>query len=411
MKVGYLLQNTYRQILSRKIPFLMSTVLLCITFIIIIYQTLIMGIFYYQEHVVKDIVAENQEDVYILDFRKYAMPTNEDVEKLNRFGILMKDVKGISYSGICYEVELGIDGMDEKIIAISADLCSLCKLQNIEGDVVSFTAVKKEKALPGSRRNARRSDEKISVLVGYNLREDYPIGYSFKDQATDIEYVVTDILQEGSRWFAGQLEFGQFDIDLDDCLIVDEDVCMKRRDQKLNGLATFAYVKESESDANQIKDDMVSLAKECGLDLYNVYSIRQILEKNEQSVFDDSIEYYLVVVMLILAVIVAIVCSMINVFLRKNSIGVMYAVGYSMRDIQVMVLLENVIKIGVAFVIAYAYWSANELELYGGIDMPILTYMLPWLLTGMVVIIGISSILPIYQLSKMYPATLIGGKE
>ncbi|CCX88852.1 unknown [Clostridium sp. CAG:590] len=89
----------------------------------------------------------------------------------------------------------------------------------------------------------------------------------------------------------------------------------------------------------------------------------------------------------------------------------MYAVGYSMRDVQGMVLLENVIKIGVAFVVSYAYWHMNEMELYGGVKMPILSYMLPWLMIGMVFIIWISSILPIRQLSKMYPATLIGGKE
>ena len=49
--------------------------------------------------------------------------------------------------------------------------------------------------------------------------------------------------------------------------------------------------------------------------------------------------------------------------------------------------------------------------LNNGVKMPILSYMLPWLMIGMVFIIWISSILPIRQLSKMYPATLIGGKE
>lgn len=411
MKVGYLFQNAFRQILSRKAMFLLSTILLCITFLIIVYQTLIVGIFFYQKHVVKDIVAENQEDVFILDFGKYMMPTNEDIEELNRFGILMKDVEEIKYSGVCYEDGIGIDGVDEKVMAISADLCSLCQLKNVEGNAVSFTEVKKQKALPGSRRNERKTGEKQSVLVGYNLRKVYPVGYSFTDETTATEYVVTDILQEGSRWFEGRLQYGELDIDLDDCLIVDEDARLKRGDDRLTGLAAFIYVKEPETDAEQIKEAVISLAEECGLDLYNAHSIKKILEKNKQSVFDDPIEYYLVFIMLVLALIVAIVCSMINVFLRKNSIGIMYAVGYSMRDVQGMVLLENVIKIGVAFAVSYAYWRVNEMGIYGGMDMPILNYMLPWLVIGTVFIIWISSILPIRQLSKMYPATLIGGKE
>lgn len=409
MKVGYLFQNAFRQILSRKAMFLLSMILLCITFLIIIYQTLIVGIFFYQKHVVKDIVAENQEDVLVLDFGKYMMPTNEDIQALNKFGILMKDVEGLKYSGVCYEG--GIDGVDEEVMAISAELCSLCQLKNLKGNAPSFIDVDKKKALPGSRRDERKTDGKQSVLVGYNLRNDYPIGYSFTDQMTGTEYVVTDILQEGSRWFEGRLQYGELEIELDDCLIVDEDVRLKQVDDRLTGLAAFIYVKEPEADADQIKGAVISLAKECGLDLYNARSIKKILEKNKQSVFDDSIEYYLVVIMLILAVVVAIVCSMINVFLRKNSIGIMYAVGYSIRDVQGMVLLENVIKIGVAFVVSYAYWHVNEMELYGGVKMPILSYMLPWLMIGMVFIIWISSILPIRQLSKMYPATLIGGKE
>lgn len=411
MKVGYLFQNAFRQILSRKAMFLLSTILLCITFLIIVYHTLIVGIFFYQKHVVKDIVAENQEDVFILDLGKYMMPTNEDIEELNRFGILMKDVEEIKYSGVCYEDGIGIEGVDEKVMVISADLCPLCQLKNVEGNAVSFTEVKKKKALPGSRRNERKTGEKQSVLVGYNLRKDYPVGYSFTDQTTATEYVVTDILQEGSRWFEGRLGFGDLDIDLDDCLIVDEDARLKRGDDRLTGLAAFIYVKESETDADQIKGAVISLAEECGLDLYNAHSLKKILTKNKQSVFDDPIEYYLVVIMLILALIVAIVCSMINVFLRKNSIGIMYAVGYSMRDVQGMVLLENVIRIGVAFAVSYAYWRVNEMEIYGGMNMPILNYMLPWMVIGTVFIIWISSILPIRQLSKMYPATLIGGKE
>lgn len=410
MKVGYLFQSTFRQILSRKAMFLLSTILLCITFLIIVYQTLIVGIFFYQKHVVKDIVVENQDDIFILDFGKYMMPTDEDIDELNQFGILMKNVEGIKYSGVCYEDEIGIGGVDEKVMAISADLCSLCQLKNVEGNAVSFTE-RKKKALPGSRRTERKTSEKQFVLVGYNLRKDYPVGYTFTDQTTEIEYVVTDILQQGSQWFEERLEFGNLEIDLDDCLIVDEDVRLQVGDDRLFGLAAFIYVKEPKTDAAQIKEAMISLAKECGLDLYNVQSVRKILEKNKQSVFDDPIQYYLVIIMLILALTVAIVCSMINVFLRKNSIGIMYALGYSIRDVQGMVLLENVIKIGVAFAVAYAYWHVSEMELYGGMNISILRYMLPWLVSGTVIMMWISSILPIRKLSKMYPATLIGGKE
>lgn len=410
MKAGYLFLNSFRQILSRKAMFLLSTILLCITFLIIFYHTLIVGIFLYQKHIVKDIMAEDREDVFVLELGKYMMPTDEDVEKLNRFGILLKEVEGIKYSGACYEDGMGIEGVDEKVIAISADLCPLCQLKNMEGNAVSFTGMKK-KALPGSRRNERNADVKQSVLVGYNLGKNYPVGYSFTDQTTGTEYVVTDILQKGSRWFEGQLGYGDLDINLDDCVIVDEDARLKQEDGRLNGLAMFIYVKQPETDADSIKGTVISLAERCGLDLYNSYSIKKILERNKQSVFDDPVEYYLVLVMLVLSVAVAIVCSVINVILRKKSIGIMYAVGYSMRDLQGMLLLENMIRIGVAFAVAYAYWRMNERALYGGVNMPILTYMLPCLVTGTLFIIWISSIVPIRQLSKMHPAALIGGGE
>ncbi len=411
MKVVYLLHNTYRQILSRKTMFLLSTILLCITFLIIMYQVLIMGVFFYQKDVVKDIIAENREDVFILDFGKYMMPTKEDSENLNKFGILMNDVEGVKYSGVCYEDEMQIKGSTEMVMTISADLSALCNLKNMDGQEVSFTEVKKKSSLPGERRNEERNVKKQPILVGYDLREAYPIGYSFTDEITEVEYVVTDILQEDSRWFEERLQYGEFSVDLDSCLVVDGDTRMKRGDDIMIGTAIFTYVKEPEADEHQVEESMIALAKECGLDLYNAHSIKEILEDNKQTVFEEPIEYYLIVIMLILALIVVIVCSVINVFMRKKSIGIMYAVGYSMRDVKAMVLLENIIKIGIAFAVSYAYWSVNEIQLFGGLDISVLRYMLPKLLICTLILIWISSILPIHQISKMYPATLIGGKE
>ena len=405
MKAGYLFKNTFRMILSRKGNFLISLILLCIAFVIVDEQAIVVGSCYYQNNAVKDIMAENWDDVFLLDYEKYLNPTNEDIGNLNRFGILMKEVDGIRYSGAYHEYDFGLEGAEARIMAISADIMPLCQLKNVEGNDISFTDAKKGKALPGSRRDAGRTEEKTPVLVGYHLKDEYPIGYSFSD-----EYVVTDILQEGSRWLADRLEFGEFEVDLDDCLVIDQDSLMKTGGAYLEGTTSYICVKEPDADADQIKEALTSLASECGLDLYNVRSVNKIMSNNIKSAFSDAIEFYLVILMLILAVVVAVVCSVINVYLRKNSIGVMYAVGYSTKDVQRMTLLENVIKIGMAFCVAYAYWSVKETEIYE-MNVSILAYMLPWLVAGAIIIIGISSFWPIRKLSKMYPATLIGGKE
>ncbi len=411
MKIRYMFQSTFRQILGHKAMFLLSLILMCLTFLVIGFQTIMVGMVIYQEHVVKELVQQDLGDVFFLNLYKYKMPTEEETKTLVRLKKEIEKVDGIRCSGICAEGVLEMGGSQETL-EISSALLSLCELRNMEGDIVDFEVPQPRlrPTFPVQVRNQQEAPLKHAVLVGYNLKDMYPVGYSFVDPYTGDEYVVTDILEQGSRWIKDKLLLGDLEILLDNKVVIDKDVRLEQEHVWLSAVDACCYVIEPDADSEEIKKTVFSIADELGLDLYAIHSIPEQLTLNQQELFEDRTTYYMSGLMLLLSVIVAIVSSMINIYLRKSSIGIMYALGYSMSDMRRMMILENGIRVSFAFLISYTFWSINESEMFH-FDVSIIQFMLPWLLIGVVIMIWISSLLPIKQLSRMYPATLIGGKE
>lgn len=404
MKLQYLFQSTYRQIKCRKATFLLSTILLCITFLVIGFQSIIVGLVSYQKHVMNNILNENSNNIYILDLTKYMLPTERDKEALSMLINGLSNIEGIKYSGVYYEDYLDIGAGSQETLVISSDMIKLCDINNEQGEDVVFTVEN------GETLSEQSHNKMYPAIVGNDLKDWYPIGYTFTDSLTQAEYIVTDILEPESYWIKDRVQFGDINSCLDDYIIIDETARLEHTDVCLSGLTAFCYVIDENSNGELIKENVKTLSQDCGLDLYNIHSISELLKKNQGDAFGDSLVYYLMAGMLIISVIVVIMCSMINILLRKSSIGVMYAIGYSSQDVQRMVLLENTIKMGIATLIAYLFWSVNEYNIFHQ-DVSIIRYMLPKLIIGIIMITAISSCLPILQIRRMYPAMLIGGKD
>lgn len=395
MKLHYLLKSTLNQIQCRKGIFFLSTLLICTAFLVIGYQSIIVGSVYYQKNTVKDIVAERIENVYFINLLKYKQPTSEDASNLIRLMHDLSQIKGIKKAGL-YTNEGFPDGIGlPKDIMISEDLISLCNLTDIYGNPITFS----------------NEGSKKSVAVGYNLRDKYPLGYEFHDEAYGYDYIVTQIMEPGSRWLTRYDSFNELFISLDTVIAVEATPFLKADPFLTGGIAsTFCYIVDQQADREQVEQNVKDLASSYDINIYSCVNIPERLKLNQKDLFEDSAIFYLAFGILALAIIAVVVSSMINIFLRKKSIGILYANGYTKKDMKSIFILENVIKIVISFLFAYGFWTINEKNINCA-DISIIQMMLPQLITGTVLLIVISSIFPLWQLRHLYPATLIGGKE
>lgn len=394
MRAGYIVQSTLKQIQSRKGIFILSFLLICTAFLVAGFQSILLGIVYYQKYTINRMIKEEQENVFVLNLLKYKMV---DLELLPRFEQLnneIRNIEGIKYSGIYSENLMDINSGSVDAMYISSNLLPLCQVRDEKGEDISFQKIQ----------------GKNPIYVGYNLKDMYPVGYEFLDEYTGEAYVVKGVLAQNSQWIQGQIDFAELYVTLDNYVVADMDKKIETRRVLLTGLDTFCYVIDDDANAEQIKNEIFKLADDCGLDLYSIINIDERLENNKMELYADAVTLYMAYGMLVLSVVTVVISAMISIYLRKSSIGVMYAIGYSVKDVKKMVVLENAIKIFMAYMVAYAFWSINERNIYLE-NISILRIITPFLLFGIILLVVISSVLPIKQLSRMYPATLIGGKE
>lgn len=390
MKGKYIFQSMLKQIACRKGVFILSTLLLCTAFLVAGYQTIIVGTLYYQRYVMKDMVEEKLDNVYFLNLWRYKMPSQDEVMKLAKLNEEIKEIEGIKSSGIYSERGF----TEENGLAISSELLSLCDLKNIEGNKITL-----------DERNGKHA-----AIVGYNLKEKYPIGYEFYDEVTEETFVVTEVLSKDSRWLQGAVGFAELYINLDDWVLTDENVWLKEEIKYLSMGDTFCYIIEDGVAGEQVACEVFNAAEKCGIKIYSIDNILQKLDMNKKDLFSDPTDILMAVAMLVLSVVAVVVSAMINIYLRKSSIGIMYAIGYSVLDVRKMIILENTIKITFSFLISYSFWKLNEQNMMETI-FSIMDITLPFQIVGVIFMIVISSILPAWQLSRIYPAALIGGKE
>ena len=406
MKINKLLLSTWRLIMSHKGMFLLSTVLITLAFMVVEYQAIFLGGSVYQGYMVHQMVAA-PERTYLLDFSKYIFSLQEDADKLARFEQELKGMEGIQSAGICVNTFAG-EGNEISPIYLSSDLITACHLRNEEGEEIHFQEAMAERSL--GRNRHQQSEKRYSMLVGAALKEMFPKGTLYTDELSGIQYVVTDILEPGSKWIKGRMGTMEIYQDLDRSMIFDGDGLLEQANPLfLSGGDAFYLVLEENADREQVKQAVMQLADDCGLTLYNMKSIQETLNNNFRELFDEPLWIYMPIAVLFMALIAIMVSSTISVYLRKSSIGILYALGYSAKDVQRMVILENALKVFLAFMVACSFWRVNEMSFLQGIS--IIQFIMPGLVLGALAMVLLGSLVPVGVLRRMTPVELIGGRE
>lgn len=265
----------------------------------------------------------------------------------------------------------------------------------------------------GSNDLSEASDDgSIPVLVGYNYRELLKIGDTFTNATNGEVYKIIGILEKGAKWLSDN-EIGSsinYCTELDNYIVVGSS-------ELLDGLFSstgFIYIMDNDVNLNSNRIDSI-------IENYGYFaeskSIKQVLDeslKDEKSL----LEKYSAILLFLgsIGILTLTSISMVSVLTAKRDMGILYSVGFTLKDLIKITIWENISKVitgsvlGYAFSFMYLYNKSADYEKQIVRDLevsatPLLIFVV------MVVISVISVILPICMLKKNGPSKLISNEE
>ncbi len=388
MKIGFLIKSAVAQMYNRKYSAIFVTAVLVVSYLVFEYGLLIMVPSCFGNLIAGHIFTRDCEDILYLNMLKYVKPTLQETDNISWLIEAMQEMEDIEGAGFYY-----LNEGELPVLYVSKELTYLSDMRDTSGNAVDFS---NRGELPG-------------VSVGYALAHKYPVG-----SVIDIEgdsYEVTQVLKKGSCWVDDQIDSGAY-INLDTKVVADAGSLLKKDSYYiLNGMNSICYVVEPGADREQAKAKINERAKELGLEIYNQKSIAELFAEGREGLWEEKEIFIMPLVLIILATASVIVSSMITVYLRKQSLGILYAAGYSHRDIMWMYVAENLLKILLAHGLASAYWIMNQKSFLGMEE----NVSLMWLIEPMVIAVDVLMLVlgsagPLREIKKTDLAKLIEGE-
>lgn len=391
MRLKNLLKSTFREILSRKRLFVCITVILIISFIIIDYSLIILGSVVARETVVRNLTNGDSDRVYFLNLDKYTLLLGDTSERLVELLNRIEQMEKVECAGTYYDNEnFSVNDQEMFILVVSESLSDLCNVESTEGEKLDLSD----------------TDGYPAIAAGYNLGKDYPVGTLVTDDYSGVTYIVKQVLKKNSRWLDESVKNGVY-VDLDNQFLLGMENILKGDNIFIgNGLNNFCYRISAETDGEEIKKQVEECAESLNIEIYSIHSLTEQAQWGYRNLNEMKQELYLSVFLFFTAILAMLTASMITINIRKKDIGILYANGYSGKDVMIMYILENGIKIVIAFLVASAYWSIQQYHIFGW-NTSIMWILIPWSVIAALLMLGAGSIVPLLQIKKQRPVELI----
>ena len=252
------------------------------------------------------------------------------------------------------------------------------------------------------------------LYLGYEYEKYVDVGTIFMSENDPNKYIVAGILGKGNKIAESDMHLlNKFSIT--SAYPLDYAVVMLYQTPISD--YTFFTVADGYSFA-EAENNLIQLAKQNSTSV-TIYSIDALLSAVERSL--EPVNRYMIQIIIVVGMTVCIVFTCfqtMDVLMRQSEYGIMYANGATTRDLIGILLLENSIKMFLSFIITLPLlllisktcFQANYGDYY--IIKAIILKSVSWKLgiTG-ILIIMISSIIPISIIKKSAPVTLIGGNN
>ncbi|MDE5965487.1 MAG: ABC transporter permease [Lachnospiraceae bacterium] len=394
MHLWALLQSTFLQIYSRKKAFFVTLLLLVVSFLVVDYALMILVPVCGSKAIFSQTLSRDSGDIYCLNMWKYFFPgyyAQEDIYSL------LQDIQGLEQvegAGVYFYTNTErITAEDSDLLVISPELLSMTKLRDTTGSGIDLSSQE------GSHPAA----------VGYALRDRYPVGSVIHDIQQETDYVVKYILEKDCRFLGEDIGSGLC-ASLDERIVVGASAYLEEYMFALdyaisqNSLCFFVSPK---ADIAGIEPQIYQCAAAYGLDIYNIKSFSEKADMSFGDIWQEKEQFVMPLLLLIMAVVATIVSSMIEIYTRKRTIGILYATGYFKKDIKRMYIMENVIKLGIAFSVAIAYWNTQRDFFAQDSAYFVLRQVFVVSLALTLVMLVVGSIFPLRQLDKLPVAQIV----
>lgn len=198
-------------------------------------------------------------------------------------------------------------------LRLSSDALLLHELYNINGERIEFN--------------------KNEIIVGYNYKDDLPIGSTWQDHLGEI-YIVKDVLAKGERWFVGtMIGADEFSVCLDDLFVTDINYDYFAIDPYYayayqNGI----YFVCDNDDYNAAESYILELANKnkCPVTIYSAQKmIDNYIRTYNEAYFMTNFQTSL---MLVLSFVGLFVANIISLLRQKNTLLIMYKFCVSRKD-------------------------------------------------------------------------------
>lgn len=278
----------------------------------------------------------------------------------------------------------------------------LCDLQMENGEIV----------------DDKTPEENCTYLYLGNNLKDIPVGteYTVEVGTETLRFVVKGILKKGAKFISGNLFMKTGDFLAESCYTnLDSMVLASGNDSNIN---LWMYSINEGTDFDIVETKINDIADKYGVRIYYGRASDITNERMKATKELNNAIIKLLGIVLLVSIVIMVCVQITAIFNNASEYGILYANGYSMRQLCAMQFFENVIKMTVSLIAAI--FIAKKLLLFSFARMSDLTtvfydiyynYVIAKMIAVSILIVVLASIIPVIVLGKYKPIELIGGND
>lgn len=252
-----------------------------------------------------------------------------------------------------------------------------------------------------------RPDGSMEVAIGPLYKELIHIGDTFEDPYTGQRYVIACILAEGQKWVSGTISDHSGIILLDNCFIAPVDL-QNYTDYGTTTYLDNVYLYSDQEQAEQQIEAIEHCADEQGIyiDIMSYSAYESSLKEENRMLYFFSL--MLAVMMLVTVLVVSVIFSVITWLLDYHDIGILYANGFLQKDLFLIILQENMLRILIPALVSYAYVCMFEFG--NGLSAGYINRIFLLVILIYIIVLLLCSIGSYYFISRYAPTELLKGE-
>lgn len=414
MKISKLIYLYRKQNKGRWISWFVLVVLFAVAITLIQLAILDMEENHYGIRIVEKIIPERNQ---LYNVRLNTPERGGDMMlRLKEFTDELIEIEEVAAAGRYYETHVVFDElqMDESFLKVNRQLMAgtlaaeypeILSIVYLDKSLLSYFSMEK---LPHGK-----TADAIPVMAGYAYKDYIKPGAVYTDVMSGKQYEVVGILPQNCMLPPFVLFHSELYQDMDVSLFA---VYEDRVDEKHDYISNYAesiYFYSNGSKECTAKVEKLAEEKNLRIKMDTVEDYIREAEKDNR--IGMEMTFLFTVIAVVSGFIAMVSASVIRIILQKQQYGILYANGVSYRDTAKLFAIDHGIKLVIAFVLAvivsWRYLTAVVMTNLSDVLKLFFCRVLGESLLLVVLLFGISVVVPIRLLSQLKVAELLGGNE